>query len=77
MQLCGYLFAGQMIGELPDPKTCWQLCWVASVWLLLALSVFGALFGFIGMLIAVPLAATLGVPRFVTAQYLEADFTAG
>ncbi|MGB1443836.1 MAG: AI-2E family transporter, partial [Paracoccaceae bacterium] len=45
---------------------------------LLALSVFGALFGFIGMLIAVPLAATLGVlARFVTAQYLDSRLYRG
>jgi len=31
------------------------------VLLLLALSVFGALFGFIGMLVAVPIAAAMGV----------------
>jgi predicted PurR-regulated permease PerM len=48
------------------------------VWLLLALSVFGALFGFIGMLIAVPLAATLGVlARFATAQYLDSRLYRG
>lgn len=40
------------------------------VWLLLALSVFGSLFGFVGMLIAVPLAAAIGViARFATTQY--------
>jgi predicted PurR-regulated permease PerM len=40
------------------------------VWLLLALSVFGALFGFIGLLVAVPLAAALGVVvRFLAEQY--------
>jgi predicted PurR-regulated permease PerM len=40
------------------------------VWLLLALSVFGSLFGFVGMLVAVPLAAALGVlARFVASQY--------
>jgi predicted PurR-regulated permease PerM len=40
------------------------------VWLLLALSVFGTLFGFVGMLVAVPVAAVLGVmARFATIQY--------
>jgi predicted PurR-regulated permease PerM len=40
------------------------------VWLLLALSVFGSLFGFIGLLVAVPLAAAMGVmARFAAQQY--------
>jgi len=40
------------------------------VWLLFALSVFGTLFGFVGMLVAVPIAAILGViARFAIAQY--------
>jgi predicted PurR-regulated permease PerM len=40
------------------------------VWLILALTVFGALFGFVGMLVAVPMAAALGViVRFVANQY--------
>lgn len=50
--------------------------WVGSsvglhpVWLLLSLSVFGSLFGFVGLLVAVPLAAALGVvTRFITQQY--------
>jgi predicted PurR-regulated permease PerM len=39
---------------------------------LFALSAFGTLFGFVGMLVAVPLAATLGVlARFALAQYLS------
>lgn len=48
------------------------------VWLLLALSVFGALFGFVGLLVAVPLAATLGVlARFATRQYLHSRLYLG
>jgi predicted PurR-regulated permease PerM len=48
------------------------------VWLLLALSVFGALFGFAGLLIAVPLAAALGVLfRFALEQYLESPLYTG
>jgi predicted PurR-regulated permease PerM len=31
------------------------------VWLIFALSAFGALFGFVGMLVAVPVAAMIGV----------------
>ena len=48
------------------------------VWLLLALSVFGALFGFVGMLVAVPVAAALGVvARFATAQYMDSRLYRG
>lgn len=40
------------------------------VWLLFALSAFGSLFGFVGMLVAVPVAASLGVlARFGIGQY--------
>ena len=40
------------------------------VWLILALSVFGTLFGFTGLLVAVPVAAALGViGRFLVEQY--------
>ena len=40
------------------------------VWLLLALSVFGALFGFVGLLVAVPVSASIGVlARFGIEQY--------
>jgi predicted PurR-regulated permease PerM len=40
------------------------------VWLLFALFAFGYLFGFVGLLIAVPLAAAIGVlMRFALTQY--------
>ena len=70
---CGrhLFFAGQMIeGNYLTPKLVGSSVGVAPRLAFAgALSVFGALFGFIGMLIAVPLAATLGVlARFVTAR---------
>jgi predicted PurR-regulated permease PerM len=41
------------------------------VWLILALSIFGTLFGFVGMLVAVPVAAAIGVvTRFAAGQYM-------
>ncbi len=40
------------------------------VWLIFALTVFGSLFGFVGLLVAVPVAAAIGVIlRFVVQQY--------
>ncbi|MEC9105005.1 MAG: AI-2E family transporter, partial [Pseudomonadota bacterium] len=48
------------------------------VWLLLALSVFGALFGFVGLVMAVPMAAALGVlARFLLARYRESALYTG
>ncbi|WIY24003.1 AI-2E family transporter [Parasedimentitalea psychrophila] len=63
---------GQVIeGNFLTPKLVGNSVGLHPVWLLLALSVFGSLFGFVGMLVAVPMAAALGVlARFVTGQYL-------
>ena len=48
------------------------------VWLLLALSIFGTLFGFVGMLVAVPVAAAIGViARFAAGQYLSSRLYRG
>jgi predicted PurR-regulated permease PerM len=42
------------------------------VWLIFALSVFGAFFGFVGMLVAVPVAASIGViTRFLIGRYQD------
>ena len=71
--LVAAIFAlGQVVeGNLLTPKLVGSSVGLHPVWLLLALSVFGALFGFVGMLIAVPVAAALGVlARFATGQYL-------
>ncbi|MGR3503271.1 AI-2E family transporter [Pseudaestuariivita sp.] len=62
---------GQLIeGNVLTPKLVGSSVGLHPVWLLLALSVFGSLFGFVGMLVAVPLAAAIGVvARFGVAQY--------
>ncbi|WP_068304904.1 AI-2E family transporter [Pararhodobacter sp. CCB-MM2] len=60
--VAGVFVAGQMIeGNVLTPKLVGRSVGLHPVWLILALSVFGALFGFIGMLIAVPVAAAMGV----------------
>ena len=57
-------------GNVITPKLVGNSVGLHPVWLLLALSVFGALFGFVGMLVAVPVAAALGVvARFAVTQY--------
>ncbi|SMC73864.1 AI-2E family transporter [Primorskyibacter flagellatus] len=64
-------FLGQFIeGNFLTPKLVGNSVGLHPVWLLMALSVFGALFGFVGMLVAVPVAAALGVlARFGVSQY--------
>lgn len=63
--------SGQFIeGNILTPRWVGSSVGLHPVWLLLSLSVFGALFGFIGLLVAVPLAASLGVlARFLIQQY--------
>lgn len=71
--VAGVFVLGQVIeGNFLTPKLVGDSVGLHPVWLLLALSVFGALFGFVGMLVAVPVAAALGVlARFATDQYLS------
>ncbi|MDP3257853.1 MAG: AI-2E family transporter, partial [Bosea sp. (in: a-proteobacteria)] len=47
-------------------------------WLMFALLAFGSLFGFVGLLLAVPLAAIIGVLcRFALRQYLASNIYHG
>ena len=63
--------SGQMLeGNVLTPKLVGGSVGLHPVWLLLALSAFGAVFGFVGLLVAVPLAAVLGVlTRFGIERY--------
>ncbi len=62
---------GQFLeGNILTPKLVGKSVGLHPVWLLFALSAFGTLFGFVGMLIAVPVAASIGVlTRFGIGQY--------
>lgn len=62
---------GQFIeGNVLTPKLVGQSVGLHPVWLLFALSAFGTVFGFVGMLIAVPVAAMIGVlTRFLLDKY--------
>jgi predicted PurR-regulated permease PerM len=62
---------GQFVeGNVLTPKLVGKSVGLHPVWLMFALSVFGSLFGFVGLLVAVPVAAALGVlTRFVLSQY--------
>jgi len=70
---------GQVVeGNYLQPKIVGGHVGLHPVWLLLALSVFGALFGFVGLVLAVPMAAALGVlARFLIARYLESPLFTG
>ncbi|MEP2717417.1 AI-2E family transporter [Pseudophaeobacter sp.] len=77
--VAGIFAFGQVIeGNYLTPKLVGNSVGLHPVWLLLALSVFGALFGFVGMLVAVPVAAALGViARFLVGQYLDSRLYQG
>ncbi|WP_303852357.1 AI-2E family transporter [Bartonella apis] len=69
----GVFFVGQFLeGYVLQPKLVGQSVGLHPVWLMFALFAFGSLFGFTGMLIAVPAAAAVGVlVRFALHTYLE------
>lgn len=69
--VAGIFLFGQVVeGNILTPKLVGGSVGLHPVWLLLALSIFGALFGFAGMLIAVPVSAMIGVlVRFAVEQY--------
>lgn len=69
--IAGIFAVGQFVeGNILTPKMVGQSVGLHPVWLLFALSVFGSIFGFVGMLVAVPVAAAIGViTRFGLTQY--------
>jgi predicted PurR-regulated permease PerM len=62
---------GQMVeGNILTPKLVGGSVGLHPVWLIFALSAFGALFGFVGLLVAVPVAAAIGVlVRYAIERY--------
>jgi predicted PurR-regulated permease PerM len=62
---------GQLVeGNILTPKLVGSSVGLHPVWLIFALSAFGTLFGFVGMLVAVPVAAAIGVlVRFAIDEY--------
>lgn len=72
----GIFVAGQMIeGYILQPAWVGRSVGLHPVWLMFSLLAFGSLFGFVGALIAVPAAASIGVlARFALHRYLESPF---
>jgi predicted PurR-regulated permease PerM len=65
----GYILAPKLVGEKVG---------LHPVWLMFALFAFGYLFGFVGLLVAVPLAAAVAVlTRFALHQYLASPIYKG
>ncbi len=70
---------GQFIeGNILQPKLVGQSVGLHPVWLMFSLFAFGTLFGFVGLLVAVPSAAAVGVlVRFAIRRYLASPLYRG
>lgn len=70
---------GQFLeGNVLQPKLVGKSIGLHPVWLMFALFAFGTLFGFVGLLIAVPASAAVAVlVRFVLGRYLESELYVG
>jgi predicted PurR-regulated permease PerM len=75
----GIFVFGQFVeGNILQPRLVGRSVGLHPVWLMFALVAFGYLFGFVGLLVAVPLAAAVGVlARFALRRYLESPFYSG
>ena len=75
----GIFFFGQFVeGNILAPNLIGKSVGLHPVWLILALSVFGTLFGFAGLLVAVPVAAAIGVLwRFLVERYRDSALYTG
>ena len=75
----GIFLAGQFLeGNVLSPKLVGESVGLHPVWLIFALLAFGYLFGFVGLLVAVPMAATIGVlARFALHRYRQSSLYTG
>lgn len=75
----GIFLVGQFVeGNVLSPKLVGESVGLHPVWVIFALLAFGYMFGFVGLLVAVPLAATIGVlSRFALRRYLQSSFYTG
>lgn len=77
--IIGIFAAGQFLeGNVLQPKLLGHALGLHPVWLMFALLASGSLFGFVGVMLAVPLAAIIGVlVRFALRQYLASPLFHG
>jgi len=77
--VAGVVLFGQFLeNNVLAPKLVGKSIGLHPVWLMFALFAFGYLFGFVGLLLAVPLAAAIGVlARFAVRYYLTSPFYTG
>ena len=77
--VAGIFVVGQTIeGNILQPRLVGRSVGLHPVWLIFALFAFGSLFGFVGLLIAVPAAAAIGVlVRFALSRYLMSPLYTG
>lgn len=75
----GVYLVGQFVeGNVLSPKLVGDSVGLHPLWIMFALFAFGYLFGFAGLLIAIPLAAAIGVlARFGLRQYLASPIYTG
>ncbi|HEX3497079.1 MAG TPA: AI-2E family transporter [Methylocella sp.] len=75
----GVCLSGQFLeGNILSPKLVGESVGLHPVWLIFALLAFGSLFGFTGLITAVPFAATAGVIlRFAVRRYRESNLYTG
>lgn len=74
--VAAFYIVGQMIeGNFLTPLLVGDRVGLHPVWVIFALLAGGALFGFVGVLLAVPVAAVIGVvARFALGQYLQSRY---
>jgi predicted PurR-regulated permease PerM len=73
-----YVIGQFLEGNILYPKLVGQSININAVWLMFALFAFALLFGFVGLLLAVPLAAIAGVlTRYVLKKYQESQLYSG
>ena len=79
LAVAAIFFVGQFFeGNILQPKLVGASVGLHPVWLMFALFAFGTMFGFVGLLIAVPAAAAVGVlVRFALSQYLRSEMFFG
>ena len=75
----GVVLIGQFLeGNILSPKLVGESVGLHPVWLIFALLAFGSLFGFTGLITAVPFAAAAGVIlRFAVRRYRESNLYTG